>query len=89
MSDVEILERLVSLNAERAAEEARGVIRWLRPEFQKPEGQQALLATREHGRWTSLSAISLSGRQRVNGAIGALLETLSSVPDLLEVPPTH
>ena len=29
-----VLERLVALNAERAAEEARGVIRWLRPEFQ-------------------------------------------------------
>ena len=49
--------------------------------------QQALLATREHGRWTSLSAASLSARQHVDGAIGALLETLSSVPDLLEVPP--
>ncbi len=51
--------------------------------------QQALLATREHGRWTSLSAASLSARQHVDGAIGALLETLSSVPDLLEVPPGH
>ncbi|MGE4290801.1 MAG: class I SAM-dependent DNA methyltransferase [Desulfovibrio sp.] len=30
----EILERLVALNAERAAEEERGVIRWLRPEYQ-------------------------------------------------------
>jgi len=28
-------------------------------------------------------------RQQVDGALGALLETLSSVPDLLEVPPTH
>jgi hypothetical protein len=28
-------------------------------------------------------------RQQVDGAIGSLLETLSSVPDLLEVPPTH
>ncbi len=51
--------------------------------------QQALLATREHGRWTTLSAASLSARQHVDGAIGALLETLSSVPDLLEVPPGH
>lgn len=32
-----ILERLVALNAERAAEEARGRIRWLRPEFQNPQ----------------------------------------------------
>jgi hypothetical protein len=29
-----ILERLVALNKERAAEEARGKVRWLRPEFQ-------------------------------------------------------
>ncbi len=29
-----LLERLVALNAERAAEEAKGTIRWLRPEFQ-------------------------------------------------------
>ena len=34
LSDAEILERLVALNAERAAEEARGVIHWLRPEYQ-------------------------------------------------------
>ena len=34
-----ILERLVALNAERAAEEARGLVRWLRPEFQNPQGR--------------------------------------------------
>ena len=32
--DNEILERLVALNQERAAEEAAGTIRWLRPEYQ-------------------------------------------------------
>ncbi len=32
----ELLLRLVALNAERAAEEARGTVRWLRPEFQDP-----------------------------------------------------
>ena len=35
--DDAVLERLVALNAERAAEEARGVVRWLRPEFQNPQ----------------------------------------------------
>ena len=35
LTDEQILERLVALNAERAAEEARGIIRWLRPEFQQ------------------------------------------------------
>ncbi|MEI8310505.1 MAG: DNA methyltransferase, partial [Verrucomicrobiota bacterium] len=36
--DAEILRRLVALNAERAAEEAVGKIRWLRPEYQNPTG---------------------------------------------------
>ena len=31
-----VLERLVALNAARAAEESRGLVRWLRPEFQGP-----------------------------------------------------
>ncbi|HEY1319979.1 MAG TPA: EfeM/EfeO family lipoprotein, partial [Streptosporangiaceae bacterium] len=51
--------------------------------------QQALLSTRAGGRWPSLGATPLAARQRVTAAIGALLETLSSVPDLLEIPPTH
>ena len=36
LSDEEILTRLVALNKERAAEEASGLIRWLRPEYQNP-----------------------------------------------------
>ena len=38
LPDDELLRRLVALNAERAAEERRGLIRWLRPEFQNPTG---------------------------------------------------
>ncbi|HEY3400791.1 MAG TPA: DNA methyltransferase [Geothrix sp.] len=34
LSDAAILDRLVALNHERAAEEAKGHIRWLRPEYQ-------------------------------------------------------
>ncbi|MDD5310053.1 MAG: class I SAM-dependent DNA methyltransferase [Deltaproteobacteria bacterium] len=34
LTDEQILERLVALNAERAEEERRGLIRWLRPEYQ-------------------------------------------------------
>ncbi len=41
LTDEEILERLVALNAERAAEEERGLIRWLRPEFQNPASGRA------------------------------------------------
>jgi hypothetical protein len=36
LSDEQILERLVALNAERAKEEARGFVRWLRPDYQIP-----------------------------------------------------
>jgi hypothetical protein len=35
LSDDEILEQLVALNTERAAEERRGLVRWLRPEYQR------------------------------------------------------
>jgi len=50
---------------------------------------QALLATRANGQWQSLTAVSLDQRQHVTASIGALLETLASVPDVLEVPVTH
>ncbi|ABD56142.1 hypothetical protein Jann_3225 [Jannaschia sp. CCS1] len=36
-AEEELLTRLVSLNEERAAEEARGEISWLRPDFQIPK----------------------------------------------------
>ena len=42
LTDEEILERLVRLNAERAEEELSGQIRWLRPEFQSLKGTTAM-----------------------------------------------
>ncbi|MCB9729574.1 MAG: class I SAM-dependent DNA methyltransferase [Deltaproteobacteria bacterium] len=36
LGDEELLERLVALNAERAEEESRGLIRYLRPDYQCP-----------------------------------------------------
>ena len=41
MSDEDILQRLVDLNRQRAEEERRGLIRWLRPEFQNPQDAAA------------------------------------------------
>ena len=32
----QILEKVVALNAQRRAEEANGIVRWLRPEYQAP-----------------------------------------------------
>ncbi len=39
LPDAEILQRLVDLNHERADEEARGLVRWLRPDYQNPAGR--------------------------------------------------
>ena len=36
LADTEILTRLVALNHERAQEEANGLVRWLRPDYQIP-----------------------------------------------------
>ncbi len=41
LGDETILERLVALNKARAEEEKRGIVRWLRPEFQNPTGRSA------------------------------------------------
>jgi high-affinity iron transporter len=49
----------------------------------------ALLATRVSGQWESLGTASQAARENVDAAIDAVLETLSAVPDLLEVPPAH
>jgi len=45
LSDEEILQKLVDLNAERAGEEAAGHIRWLRPDYQAPGAVQPQQAT--------------------------------------------
>ncbi len=51
--------------------------------------QATLLATRDGGHWRRVNEVTLAAREQVDSAVGALLETLSSVPDLLEVPPGH
>ncbi len=60
LSDEDVVARLVALNKERAAEEARGVVRWLRPDYQKrragiveeaaPEEQAEMRLVAEAGR---------------------------------------
>jgi hypothetical protein len=60
LTDAEILERLVALNAQRAKEEASGLVRWLRPDYQNPGGpqpQQTALAV-------EVESEAKSGKQR-------------------------
>ena len=40
-AEEELLMRLVELNEQRAEEESRGIVRWLRPEYQAPDAVQA------------------------------------------------
>jgi hypothetical protein len=42
--DETLLERLVALNSERADEEKRGIVRWLRPEYQNKQGADTVAA---------------------------------------------
>jgi hypothetical protein len=60
LEDQAILQRLVDLNAQRAAEEAAGHIRWLRPDYQAPDQIQAtqtsFLAADEEAVGTAVTA---------------------------------
>src|SRR5690606_3805907 len=49
LSDEEILERLVRLHDERVEEEKRGLIRWLRPDYQIPRFAPEAAAAAEAG----------------------------------------
>jgi len=52
--------------------------------------QAALLATQTSGgQWQSPAQTPLAAREQVDATIGAALESLSQVPDLLEVPPSR
>ena len=46
-AEEELLRRLVALNAERVEEESRGLVRWLRPEYQNPSGVSSEGAAQE------------------------------------------
>lgn len=54
----ELLARLVALNHERAAEEKRGLIRYLRPDYQNPAGQTAASPTELPGTEAASSTAS-------------------------------
>ena len=49
IADEKILTRLVALNKERAAEEAKGLIRWLRPDYQAPNYAPRVAGTLDLG----------------------------------------
>ncbi|WP_293920230.1 class I SAM-dependent DNA methyltransferase [Sphingobium sp. UBA5915] len=84
LSDEEILTRLVALNKLRAAEEAKGLIRWLRPDYQAPEYKAPVTQTLDFGEtvvvvpdnvipWPSALPEQVSAVQQVLSAASAPL----------------
>jgi len=80
-----LLSRLVALNAERAAEETDGNVRWLRPAFQA-QGQQAAIAMPEQ----AAPVLATKGKRGKNlKAVGAqpwpasMAEQVKAVADVL------
>jgi hypothetical protein len=67
LTDEEILERLCALNQERAAEEAQGQIRWLRPDFQNPQGSSSEQTTIALGDQTAGDRPQTTGQARRTG----------------------
>jgi high-affinity iron transporter len=45
----------------------------------------ALSATMQNGHWVGVRQVPLSERQQVDGAIGAALEILAVIPDVMPV----
>jgi hypothetical protein len=55
-AEEELLTRLVDLNTRRAAEEARGLVRWLRPDYQAPEAAQTSAEMKQHEETAAVAA---------------------------------
>ncbi len=87
LTDDEILHRLVDLNRERAAEEARGRVHWLRPDFQNPAGRA--VAAKEEQRALDIGPAETTARtpwpkllpQQIAAVQAALEELGEATPD--------
>ncbi|MDQ0565944.1 class I SAM-dependent DNA methyltransferase [Erythrobacter citreus] len=84
LKEEEILTRLVALNRERAAEETRGLIRYLRPEFQDPGYQAPINETLDLGETVApLPDNIIAWPKDLPAQIGAVQSILSSSPEPL------
>jgi len=86
LSDQEILTRLVSLNAERASEEEKGIIRWLRPGLQDKSGARKAVQTGLAGTDQAEVAPTDANRELPTWP-KALPDRISAVRDLLHARP--
>ncbi|NEX00205.1 class I SAM-dependent DNA methyltransferase, partial [Rhodopseudomonas sp. BR0G17] len=77
LSDDEILARLVALNKERAAEEKRGLVRWLRPDYQIPRFAKGVdqQAAKEEGAQIAAALDLGETKQKPSFPAGAVEQT--------------
>ncbi|MBL4621845.1 MAG: hypothetical protein JKY89_05555, partial [Immundisolibacteraceae bacterium] len=83
-AEQELLTRLVDLNQQRAAEEAKGHIRWLRPEYQAPSEQQSEISLASKIKTTSTAmakpATKPAWPKQMREQIEALLAAMQAGP---------
>ncbi|MFP4295304.1 MAG: class I SAM-dependent DNA methyltransferase, partial [Halothiobacillaceae bacterium] len=85
-AEEELLTRLVALNARRAAEEARGEVRWLRPDYQAPEAAQGGIQTAADLQVDPAQAATVTPAAKANwprdmaGQVAAVRDALASGP---------
>ncbi|MEQ1902080.1 MAG: DNA methyltransferase [Devosia sp.] len=77
LTEQEILARLVALNLERTAEEARGQVRWLRPDYQIPRFGSA--TQKVHGGDMELVAPAQKGKPNFPASDRARTFAISSI----------
>ena len=77
--DEKILERLVALNHERAAEESAGKVRWLRPKFQAPRAATPAKKAEQ----IEAELIHVEGPVKKPRLPAALPEQVAAIRDLL------
>lgn len=78
-----LLTRLVELNTRRAAEEARGRVRWLRPDYQAPEAapaQVAMDAIEAPAAAAGAAAGKLAWPKQLTEQVQAVREQLAAAP---------
>lgn len=92
-AEEELLKRLVELNAQRAAEEAQGNIRWLRPEYQDPnygtqqqptDGAQTELDTTTEPAEPKVASGKTAWPQTMREQISAVRNALQTGPQTAE-----
>jgi SAM-dependent methyltransferase len=79
-AEEELLTRLVALNLERHAEEKRGLVRWLRPDFQIPKLGHKVAAPQGDQLFADLAVIEEAGKPKWPGDG---LEQIRIVRDIL------